>query len=139
MNLKNKIYLIEDDNGTTTNFVVYPSIYILNNEILLPGDMVTSYYDDNAPVILIYPPQYRALVMHKTRALPNIKGSYFNSQLISSDNQLKLNISTSTLMFIRNDQLFSNNLTNHNLLVIYEGTTRSIPAQTTPIKIIALC
>ncbi|MDV4152018.1 hypothetical protein R0131_14410 [Clostridium sp. AL.422] len=130
---------IQDDNGNTTNFVVSPDTYILNNEILLPGDMVTGYYDGNAPVILIYPPQYRALVMHKTRSFPNIKVSYFNSQFISSDNQLKLNISPSTLMVIRNGQLFSQNPANHNLLVIYGATTRSIPAQTTPIEIIVLC
>ncbi len=130
---------LQDDNGNTTNFVVSPETYILNNEILLPGDMVTGYYDGNAPVPLIYPPQYRALVMYKARSFPNIKVSYFNSQLISSDNQLKLNLSPSTLIVIINGQLFSHNPANHNLIVIYGATTRSIPAQTTPFKVIVLC
>jgi len=134
-----KLLSLQDDNGSLTNFVVTPETYVLNNEILLPGDSVTGYYDGNAPVPLIYPPQYRSLVMHKTRAFPNIKVSYFNSQLISSDNQLKLNFSPSTLIVIRNGLLFTLNPANHNLIVIYGSTTRSIPAQTTPFKVIVLC
>lgn len=134
-----KLISLQDDNGNSTNFVVSPETYILNNEILLPGDRVTGYYDGNAPVPLIYPPQYRALVMHKVSSFPNIKVSYFNSNLTSSDNQLKLNLSSSTLIVIRNGQIFSQDLANHNLIVIYGATTRSIPAQTTPFKVIVLC
>ena len=134
-----KLIYIQDENGSPTNFVVSPETYILNNELLLPGDSVTGYYDGNAPVPLIYPPQYRALVMHKTSSFPNIKVGYFNSQLISSDNQLKLNLSSSTLIVIRNGLLFTLNPANHNLIVIYGATTRSIPAQTTPFKVIVLC
>ena len=134
-----KLMSLQDDNGNTTNFVVSPETYILNNEILLPGDRVTGYYDGNAPVPLIYPPQYRALVMHKNRPFPNIKVGYFNNQLISSDNQLQLNLSPSTLIVLRNGQLFSHNPANHNLIAIYGATTRSIPAQTTPFIVIVLC
>ena len=134
-----KLMSLQDDDGNTTNFVVSPETYILNNEILLPGDRVTGYYEGNAPVPLIYPPQYRALVMHKAQSFPNIKVGYFNNQLISSDNQLKLNLAPSTLIIIRNGLLFSRNPGNHNLIVIYGPTTRSIPAQTSPYKIIVLC
>ncbi|WP_426348241.1 hypothetical protein ACPWSR_10820 [Alloiococcus sp. CFN-8] len=134
-----KLISLQDDNGGTTNFVVSPDTYILNNDILLPGDRVTGYYDGNAPVPLIYPPQYRALVMHRAQSFPNIKVGYFNNQLISSDNQLKLNLAPSTLIVIRNGLLFSRNPINHNLIVIYGPTTRSIPAQTSPYKIIVLC
>ena len=134
-----KLISLQDDSGNTTNFVVAPETYILNNDILLPGDRVTGYYDGNAPVPLIYPPQYRALVMHKAQSFPNIKVGYFNNQLISSDNQLRLNLSPSTLIVIRNGLLFSRIPVNHNLIVIYGPTTRSIPAQTSPYKIIVLC
>ena len=134
-----KLISLQDDNGSTTNFVVSPDTYILNNDILLPGDRVTGYYDGNAPVPLIYPPQYRALVMHKAQSFPNIKVAYFNNQLVSSDNQLKLNLSPSTLIVIRNGLLFSRNPANRNLIVIYGPTTRSIPAQTSPYKVIVLC
>ena len=134
-----KLISLQDDSGNTTNFVVAPETYILNNDILLPGDRVTGYYDGNAPVPLIYPPQYRALVMHKAQSFPNIKVGYFNNQLISSDNQLRLNLSPSTLIVIRNGLLFSRVPANHNLIVIYGPTTRSIPAQTSPYKIIVLC
>ncbi len=56
-----KLISLRDDNGNPTNFVVSPETYILNNEILLPGDKVTGYYDGNAPVPLIYPPSTELL------------------------------------------------------------------------------
>ena len=57
------------------------------------GDRVTGYYDGDAPTILIYPPQYQALVMVKENPYQNVKVDYFNSQLLSSDGQLQLNLS----------------------------------------------
>jgi len=38
-----------------------------------------------------------------------------------------------------NNQTFMGNPGNHTLVVLYSQTTRSIPAQTTPEKIIVLC
>jgi hypothetical protein len=103
------------------------------------GDAVTGYYDTSVPVILIYPPQYQALVMAKVSRFQNVKADYFNSELISSDGALQLNISPSTQMILKNDQPFTGDPANRNLIVIYGATTRSIPAQTAPYKIIVLC
>ncbi|MDY7965746.1 hypothetical protein U0F29_32405, partial [Bacillus thuringiensis] len=60
-------------------------------------------------------------------------------QLVSSDGRLKLNLSPNTQVILTNGQLFTGNLTNRNLIVLYSMATMSIPAQTTPYRIIILC
>lgn len=69
----------------------------------------------------------------------NVKVDYFNEQLESSDGTLKLNIGPFTQIVMENGQWFTASPANHDLIVIYGPTTRSIPAQTTPYKIIVMC
>ena len=125
--------------GATVNFVVSPDTYFVDQVMVAVGDQVTGYYDGNAPVPLIYPPQYRALIMVKESPYQNVKVDFFNSQLISSDGQLKLNLSPYTSITLKNGQVFSHSIENRNLIVIYGPTTRSIPAQTSPYRIIVWC
>jgi hypothetical protein len=93
----------------------------------------------DVPVPLIFPPQYRAVIMVKDTPYQNVKVDYFNSQLESSDGKLKLNIAPSTQIVLRNGQAFTRYPSNRNLIVVYGPTTKSIPAQTTPYKIIVVC
>jgi hypothetical protein len=130
---------VDNGYGASVNFVVSPTTYFVDQEKVAVGDSVTGYYDGNAPVPLIYPPQYRALVMVKESPYHNVKVDYFNSQLESRDGQLRLNLSPYTQILSRNGQDFTQNPANRNLIVIYGPTTRSIPAQTTPYKIIVWC
>ena len=130
---------VEDQNQEVVHFVVSPTTYFVNHAIVSVGDRVTGYYDGDAPVPLIFPPQYRALIIVKENPYQQVKVSYFNNQLISADGQLKLNIAPHTPILLTNGQLFSKSPTNRNLIVIYGPTTRSIPAQTTPYQIIVWC
>ncbi len=116
-----------------------PITYFVDHEMVSVGDRVTGYYDGNAAVPLIFPPQYRALIMVKDNPYQNVKVDYFNAQLVSSDGQLRLNISPYTPIVLTNGQAFSRTPANRNLIVIYGPTTKSIPAQTTPYKIIVWC
>jgi hypothetical protein len=75
----------------------------------------------------------------KDNSYQNVKVDYFNSQLVSSDGQLQLNISSNTPILVQNDQPFTLNPANRNLLVLYGRATFRIPAQITPYKIIVLC
>ncbi|MFF2796709.1 hypothetical protein [Lysinibacillus xylanilyticus] len=134
-----KIMTVEDSTQGVVNFIVSPSTYFVNQEIVTLGDQITGYYDGNAPVPMIYPPQYRALVVVKENNYLNVKVDFFNNQLVSSDGQLQLNLSAYTLILLKNGQPFSKRPANRNLIVIYGPTTRSIPAQTTPYKIIVWC
>ena len=134
-----KFITVENGLGAIVNFVVSPTTYFVDHVMVGVGDQVTGYYDGNAPAILIYPPQYQALVMVKNSPYQNVKVDYFNSELVSSDGQLRLNISPNTQIVLTNGQFFSKNPANRALIVIYGPTTKSIPAQTTPYRIVVLC
>ena len=134
-----KLITVENETGMVVNFVVSPSTYVVDHEMLTIGDLVTGYYDGDAPAILIYPPQYPALVIVKENYNRSVTVSYFNNQLLSSDGQLKLNLSPETQILLTNGQQFSRYPGNRDLIVYYRFTTRSIPAQTTPYRIIVLC
>jgi hypothetical protein len=135
----NKLFTVKDESGSIVNFVVTPSTYFINQETVMIGDKVTGYYNGDLPAILIYPPQYQALVIVKEYPDRNVKVSYFDHQLLSSDGQLQLHLSPFTPILMSNGQLFSKYPGNRDLVVIYGPTTRSIPAQTTPYRIIVLC
>ncbi|MDF2942220.1 MAG: hypothetical protein K0S01_1078 [Herbinix sp.] len=134
-----KFMSVENTNGGVVNFVVRPDTYFVDHIMMTEGDMVIGFYDANLPVPLIYPPQYQAIVMAKTSQQQNVKVDYFNSELLSNDGTLKLNISPTTLILLENGQHFTGNPANRNLIVVYGATTRSIPAQTTPYQIIVMC
>jgi len=134
-----KLFTVENELGAIVNFVVSPTTYFVDHEMIVVGDRLTGYYDGDAPALLIYPPQYQALVMVKDNPNQNVKVNYFNNQLVSSDGQLQLNLSPFTQIILTNGQLFSRYPANRDLIVIYGPTTRSIPAQTTPYRIIVLC
>lgn len=130
---------VDNGSGASVNFVVSPNTYFVDQEMVSVGDFVTGYYDGNAPVPMIYPPQYQALVMVKENPYQNVKVDYFNRQLESQDGQLKLNLTLFTPILLANGQAFTRDPGNRNLIVIYGPTTRSIPAQTTPYKIVVWC
>ncbi|PYZ94688.1 hypothetical protein CR194_03920 [Salipaludibacillus keqinensis] len=133
------IVTLEDGLGAVVNFVVSPTTYFVDQQIVTVGDRVTGYHDASAPVPLIYPPQYRALIMVKEIAAQNVKVDFFNSELVSSDGVLRLNLSPNTSIVLTNSQPFSSYPGNRNLIVIYGPSTFSIPAQTTPYEIIVWC
>lgn len=135
----NKSMSVSDRNRNIVNFVVTPDSYFVNQQIVRVGDFITGYYDGNAPVALIFPPTYTALIVVKHNRNQRIKVDYFNSRLISSDGQLRLNIGPYTQAILKNGQPFSGNPANQNLIVLYVFASRSIPAQTTPTKIIVWC
>jgi hypothetical protein len=134
-----KLMSVDDGQGATVNFVISPTTYFVEHEMVSVGDIVTGYYDGNAPALFIYPPQHRALIMVKDSPHYIVKVDFFNSQLVSSDGQLRLNISQFTQIVMQNGQAFSKNPANRNLIVLYGPSTKSIPAQTTPYKIIVWC
>lgn len=134
-----KMIVLQNEEGTQVHFILMPSTYVVNQDVLMIGDTVTGYYDASVPVIAIYPPQYVALVMVKEHAHRHVKVSYFDSELISQDGQLKLNLQPFTQITTANGQAFSRSVIGRNLVVIYGSSTKSIPAQTIPYRVIVLC
>lgn len=121
------------------SFILSPGTYVTDNTPLRTGMRITAFYDVNQPVPLIYPPQYQAAFISRTEPGENITIAYFDSNLLSEENQLKLNISPSTRVTTANGQRFSCSVGNNLLMVYYGAATRSIPAQTTPERIIVFC
>lgn len=134
-----KLISVQNRDGNIVNFVVRPDTYFVDHVLVAVGDPVIGFYDSNASVPLIYPPQYQAVVITKTKVGQNVAVDYFNSQLMSSDGMLKINISPFTQILLENGQAYTKNPANRNLIVIYGSTTKSIPAQTIPYKIIVMC
>ncbi|KZE37702.1 hypothetical protein AV656_09210 [Bhargavaea cecembensis] len=134
-----QLFTLENELGSIVNFIVTPSTYFVDHDIVRVGDRVTGYYNGDLPAILIYPPQYQAIVMVREHPDQNIKVDHFDNQLVSSDGELKLNLSQYTQILFTNGQLFSRYPGGRDLIVSYGPTTRSIPAQTTPYRIIVLC
>lgn len=134
-----QLFTVENERGEIVHFHISQDTYFVRRDIIKIGDRITGFYDANAPTILIYPPQYRAIVIAKESNRYFVKVDFFNQHLVSSDGQLQLNTSRDTKAFLENGQPFQGDLRNRNLIVLYGPTTRSIPAQTSPYEIIVLC
>lgn len=100
---------------------------------------VAAFYDGSLPVPLIFPPQYMAQLVTLLGRDEEIMLNFFNRNLLSADGALQLNIANSTAVETINGQRFTCSLGNRTLLVYYRVTTRSIPPQTTPRRVVVLC
>lgn len=120
-------------------FTISPDTYVVDNVRLRPGQRVTAFYDSSQPVPLIYPPQYRAALIAATRAGEQAAFGFFNQNLVMADNSLRLNLSSSTEIVTTNGQPFQCNPGGRLLAVFYSTTTRSIPPQATPRRVIVFC
>lgn len=121
------------------NFMITPQTQVIDNRQLRPGMRVAAFYDSSRPVPLIFPPQYRAQVITALERNDQVMMNYFDQNLLAADGSLKLNISGSTPIRTANGQNFNCNPADRTLLVYYTATTRSIPPQTAPSRIIVFC
>lgn len=129
---------LRTENGIV-NFAVDMNTVIIDSRQLRQGMRVAAFYDRNLPVPLIFPPQYRAQIVTVLGRNEQIMLNYFDSALTAADGSLQLNIAAGTVIKTINGQNITCNLGEHMLLVYYTVTTRSIPPQTTPGKIIVFC
>lgn len=134
-----KFMSLQDEDGNIVNFIVAPNTYFVDHATMSMGDAAIGFYDADLPVALIFPPQYQAVVMARASLYYNVKVDYFDTNLVSGDGMLRLNLSPSTRILLENNQSFTGNPANRNLIVLYSASTRSIPAQTTPHTIIVMC
>lgn len=121
------------------NFIVDPMTQVIDHRRLRVGMQVAAFYDSSLPVPLIFPPQYRAQIVTLLGRNEQVMIGNFNADMLADDNSLQLNVARNTVIKTVNGQNFTCNPGNRTLLVYYTSTTRSIPPQTTPRKIIVLC
>lgn len=134
----NQLVSLRTMNGTI-NFVLSPRTYVTDNTPLRTGMRVTAFYDANLPVPLIYPPQYQAAFISRTEPGENVIVAYFDENLLSGETPLKLNIDPSARITTANGQRYTCSPGNNLLMVYYSATTRSIPPQTSPDRILVFC
>lgn len=134
----NQMFTLNTENGIV-NFFVTPDTMVINSRMLRRGMRIAAFYDSTLPVPLIFPPQYNAVLVTVLGRNEQIALNYFDGNLLAGDNSLQLNVGRNTVVRTLNGQTFSCNLGERMLLVYYTTTTRSIPPQTTPEKIVVLC
>lgn len=121
------------------NFTVMSDTWVIDSRQLRPGLRAAAFYDASLPVPLIYPPQYQARIVTVLGREEQIMLNEFDRSLTARDNSLQLNIAGNTQIETLNGQRADCSLQNQTLLVYYTATTRSIPPQTTPRRVIVLC
>lgn len=134
-----KLISVQDNAGMVVNFIAGPDTYFVNHETVQVGDWITGYYDGDVPVILIYPPQYQALIIVIESPYYQVKVDYFDENLVSSDGTIKIDLASDTPILLTNSQTFTQRPARKNLIVSYGPATNSIPAQTTPYEIVVFC
>ena len=134
----NRMIALRTEDGVV-NFFLTSDTQVINSRMLRRGMRVAAFYDSTLPVPLIFPPQYQAVMITVLGRNEQIALNYFDGNLVAADNSLQLNVGRNTVVRTINGQMFTCGLGDRMLLVYYAATTRSIPPQTTPEKIIVLC
>lgn len=129
---------IQNQEGVT-NFIVSPDTFVIDTVRMRIGMRVTAFYDGNLPVPLIYPPQYQAVMIGRSNLNETIYVGYFDEDLLAADGSIRLNVSRATEVVTSNGQKFDCPVGDRILVVYYSVTTRSVPPQATPRKIIVMC
>jgi hypothetical protein len=132
--------LAENDEGAEMNFIVSEDTIRIQDGSLTAGEAITGWYDTTRPAIAIYPPQQSAvaIVLGQLTDGQSVVVDRFDKDMLSYDSQLKLNISDAVEIVLPNGDAFTGELADRKLIVVYSVVTMSIPAQTTPSKIIVL-
>jgi len=135
----NLFVTVENANGQVANLIIPEDAFFINDNEIAIGVEITGYFRANLPMPMIYPPQYYvSVVAVDVEDAVFIKVDRFNEDLVSQDGLLKLNITDATTIVTQGGQAFDGDLTNRKLVVLYDVSTRSIPAITTPNKVVVM-
>lgn len=105
---------------------------------------ITVFANSYAPAPMIFPPQYTAsvIIINDEETVGSVDVNTYNvvdETLVNVSNTLALNISEDTVVVDTDDkEVSADELDNKDLMVFYTVSTRSIPAQTTPEKVVVL-
>jgi len=129
-------FLLQSESGSV-NFIADFNTFTLG-ETPEVGDTITGFYLlAGMPMALIYPPQFNVSAIVNGE-FDNIHVDRFDDELVSYDGNLRLNIGDETEIILQDGEPFECELAHRKLVVVYDISTRSIPAMTTPSRIIVL-
>lgn len=138
----------------TINFTVSDDTVVLDSvegekkelSDIKTGDTITVFTSIYAPAPLILPPQYQAdVIVINNAEIDSLRffdvDTYVknNDTLVNLANTLALNLNeTVKIADLEGKEVKAEELENKDLAVIYLASTKSIPAQTTPIAVVVL-
>lgn len=139
---------IQNEGEVIANITIDKQSLLLNSsngESIKPSELkqgleIEAYYDKNKPMIMIYPPQItpEILIVNDEKKPGFVKVGKFDHKFLSLDKQLKLNIGKNTILENQaGTELKVKDLLDKELIIFYSATTRGIPPQTIPAKIVA--
>ena len=130
---------LTDDKGNPITFNVGPETYIETVIVrsFKANMKVVGFVPKNTPMTMIYPPQYPVAAVLEVKE-ESIKADRFDANGLSQDGNLKINVGSTTEVILQDGKAYSGSLADRNLIVTYGMTTRSLPPQTTPTRIIVM-
>ena len=141
-----RISIQDADDSPTTMIITDRTVFPFENEVE-EGDVVTGFYLTNAPIPMIWPPQYNIAVL--VAGMPddlNINADRFytwedndDGYMLGKGESFAFLIDEDTEIILANGDDFSDGeIEGRRMVVIYGPSTRSIPELATAIKIIVL-
>lgn len=131
------VFSISDD----TMVVDQSSRDNIKNSELKVGQNISGYYSKDTIMIMIYPPRIspELVIVEDEERKETVMHSNFNEELLSADNTLKLmNLDETVITNQFGEEREEEDLYNQDLVVFYSISTKSLPAHTSPSKIIVL-
>ena len=138
---------ITDEDGNPATLVITDRTAFPFENGIAAGDVVTGYYLADAPMILIWPPQYTAaiLVAGQPEGMAVAADRFYTMDsnqdfMLSQSGQLAFRTDENTEIVLANGDDFSDgDIEGRRMIVIYGPfVTASYPAQATAIKVIVL-
>ena len=126
------------DGENPATIVISEDTYVVDGAEIQVGDTITGYFDITKPMLMIYPPQYNAEVVAVEDGETTVKYDRFDDNLLSYDGQLVITISDNTVVILEDGTPYDGSLAGRKLIVRYGASTRSFPAQTTPISVVVM-
>ena len=78
---------LETEAGDTVNVILTPAAFVVDFETLSVGMDVTFWYLADAPMILVYPPQYNAVAAARNKTSRIVDVSWYGRDLVNQDQQ----------------------------------------------------
>ena len=133
-------FLIElDTHDGPVSLLLTSNTYVYDCHSLEQGDLITAFYDPNAPVPLIYPPRYTALAIVETKIGTTAVLDVFDENLLNPDGTLQLTPQPDTDIVTPNGQKLGQIPGGSLLLALYTASTKSVPALAVPEEVVVFC
>lgn len=129
-----QLITVETEDQNIVNLVISNQTYV--DQELNIGAEVMAFYNENAPMIMIYPPQYNVEAIALVQDESSYLVDYFDADLLNYEKSLILHIGENTEIVSQDGTAYEGELAHRKLFVEYSVVLESYPAQTSPSRIV---